>query len=514
MAKGSDPFFSSVGDRVILFCEGHNNLYRHMITSDMDGQAYYHAYLKTLAFDHLSEQLPDAIDFNQEIANRVNLEFADRFGLEPCALQPIEGGIMLSYPLPRDKFIVHPDKFDDPIREDRTLLAGLNVVDDSCWRWIQNKRVNNYDGLKLPIARAKDSLLRELPESSLEDVIKRYQDFYTGNRSNNIFSRLNHFLEENEDFLPTLSKELEEKGIDSNKLVFAGYGATGVFLRAGDVIIGIRGPQLDRRDEDTIRVARQPIPQHLQPLASYSYGSIQVEITPALQPCTDKKALRDLSKSIHQTPAPDPQSFWCLTDSALRNVGLSDTGTAYVLDGDAIELLTDDNTIHNPPKEHHVPSDWLTDSGVWKQYEEFQSLHKAFNSPLNQNNGLLSGKEAPQIISLDAHAQTRATSSDAADMTDPDASRRDNEPSAEETPSPAKSNTPAILALFAGATATVTGLLGLKKKQRDPSEKDEAETKNRPFSTTGIVLTAVGAIASGWAVYHLISNSSPRNRSL
>lgn len=69
-----------------------------------------------------------------------------------------------------------------------------------------------------------------------------------------------------------------------------------------------------------------------------------------------------------------------------------------------------------------------------------------------------------------------------------------------------QSNTVALAVLAGGGAAAIAGLINLKKKS-DTQEADK-EKEKKGFSTAGLLLTGIGVLATGWAVYTLMGNKS------
>ena len=486
------PSFEDIPEGHVILCyEGRTEPRKYMITTDSNGQVYYRVYFAE-EIDFTADALPH--DSKGILVSHVNEAFASYLEMTPVQVEQCGKGIALTYALPIDKCKVDTANLGE-IYSDRQASNGVGAIDKLNHDWFASKSLNNYGTLKHHIQQGKDKCLRALQPEPIDRLLQQCMAVYPSRHQASIFEKFQHYLSAHPDFWRSLADDLSKAGTDAEKVNFSGVGATGLFLTAGNVVIAVRGNALSISSNNELK--RQPIPQHLQSLASYERDGLHVEITPALTVATDVQVAKDLATSIANTPTGSDSTFWKFDDVEARNVGTSPQGTAYVLDGNAVELWKkEDYTYSSPPNlaDRQEPTDWLMSDGTWKQYEEFKSLHEAFNSPLHQAGGRF-GAEAGKNKNTPPETLPEPT----------------KQPSEADKPS----QIGAIVALFAGAAATIAGLLNLKKRKPDEKQDKNAsqETEKTSFNVGAAILTTVGAFATGWAVYSLVSPSADRQRS-
>ena len=201
----------------------------------------------------------------------------------------------------------------------------------------------------------------------------------------NAATKLIEYFDKNPQAEKEFSDSLAIHGIGADFKI-AGAGGTGIFLESAEqgVVVGIRGNMLNHVNTLQQPIVRQPIPQHLQPLANYKVHNLDIEITPKISVSRDLAPVHILKDSIAGTAHSEVGQQWLFRDLEARNVGQSPQGTHYVLDGNAIESVALEKTASS---DMAAAGHWINADGTWKQYKEFESLHAKFNSPLHQQGG-------------------------------------------------------------------------------------------------------------------------------
>ena len=179
--------------------------------------------------------------------------------------------------------------------------------------------------------------------------------------------------------LDQIEKQLAEKGLFNFRYV--SFGKTGSCLEA-ETRAGSKVAVMLRKGG----VERHALPQHLQPLYSFSTNTHHVEVTPMLNNTIVTEAhLNGLRDAVSRHIGPSGERFE-VTDRVMRNLGLSHNGNAFYLDGDGIERVAARRS-HAVPTPHDPR--WVEADGTWKQYRDFRADHEAFNSPLHRAGGRL-----------------------------------------------------------------------------------------------------------------------------
>lgn len=431
------------------------------ITVDESGQLWHHTFIAKPADRKKADDLL-GLDTHEAICEGYRERMVTHVGdgLE-VRTESKEDGTILSFALPRDKA-----KLKEGVLSQNA--KGFGDITDETYRWLGTKGLRDSKFPVYQLGEAGCDVLRRDKEFRTLPEVLALADWTFG-KEDSSEGKLAEHLKNHSDFLDELTQRLKVGGIPASGFKLAGRGGTGVFLEAeGGVVVSIR--EIAQAIGEHTATARQPIPQHLQPLATFVQDGYEIEITPKLDVTKDPKLVDKLSQSIEATPSANSALCFSFTDAEERNVGTSAVGTAYVLDGNAISLFQIDK---DQKTSQSATQEWLNSDGTWKQYTEFKSLHQAFNSPLHQAGGKLS-------VQGKSFGNAGAATS---------------------------SNRNALIALFAGGAALIGGLFNLKKKETvEPTKEGEEPKEKTSFSTGAIIATTVGVLATGWAVMQLVGN--------
>lgn len=458
-----DKYLNYLDNHVLI--DAHNRGAQLLITNDSDGQLWHHTFIPHSA-NRANADLAFGLDTHSSVCKNYEERVSAYLGFKPSEVESLSDCTRISFALPRDKAV---------LREDANEKLKLNKVTDETLSWLSKNRLYSSKFLFHQIGASKSDILRSDQYRPLNEVLELSDVlFEIDEKHPSNAHKLLQYIQEHPNFIEVLQQKLAPAGVKAEKFRIAGYGRTGVFLETeGGVVVAIRSDAFisNKVAEDNIKPVRQPIPQHLQPLAEFEYDKLHIEISPKLEVMRGPEEIDALKESIENTEHPDSKYCWKFTDTEDRNIGKSTAGTAYVIDGDAVKddkrEATDNRVLKGGENA------WITDNGTWSQYEEFKHLHEAFNSPLHQSGGKLS-----------IHGKYQG-----------------NENTQLESPS----KTPALIALFAGAAAMIGGLFNLKKKESTEPVKEGEEKPKAGFSTAGIIATAMGAAATGWAIYSLVT---------
>jgi hypothetical protein len=385
---------STFGDHL----DGHSEIWEYtkgekgresklVMTADRAGDIWYH----TSIGEHENGAWLDKSlggSFQEATMDNYAKRLTEHLGFEP-AVKTVKGNRRtLSFKLPKNAVSMSPEK----LAEFLTTGAAYNLdcLSEESYTWLQNEKrliASRFPFEQLGAARI--DTIQQMPPAALLDAVEREHMIFPQGGGSSRAKRLLDHLHNRPDFLKDLEARLQKAGIES-KFQIAGSGATGTFLKAGDVVVAIRGDILrnpNALDKDKPQVVRQPIPQHIHPLDHYRHSNLDVEILPKLETeGIDYSVGNPLRESIRATPHPNADKYWCFTDSEGRNIGRSAQGTHYVIDGDAVMAFDKKaGEVYGT----HGAQKWINEQGVWKQYEEFQPLHEKFNSPLHQQGGKL-----------------------------------------------------------------------------------------------------------------------------
>ncbi len=370
------------------------------ITADDTGKLQQHFVVRqdiAEALKHLEA------DFGISIKNPVLRNYPEHLALH-MGMQPqiteTKKGIIYTFPLP-EHVQLKPGVLEK-IRLGNSNATGTGAYTKESGQWLKKMRLmeNNFHA-----ALFSDLMMdipKQLPPMPLHEVLQKSKPF----RVENITKLQEYFLKH-----PAALSELEQKLIDAHiepKFQLAGNGRNGVFLKAGDVVISIRGDIFNENLKNSTfgkgKPLRQPLPQHLHNLAYFESGPLNIEITPSqILKNMPVSELDNMVEAIAHTPHPVRGRQWHFNDPEIRNVGFSPQGTMYVLDGNAIGEAS--NVFGFKPKTK-IPTDWLNADGTWKQYTEFQELHERFNSTLHQAGGRL-GPTYEELEQAAAHSKAK-----------------------------------------------------------------------------------------------------------
>lgn len=119
-----------------------------------------------------------------------------------------------------------------------------------------------------------------------------------------------------------------------------------------------------------------------------------VEATPLLNTADVLSSHVDhLREAVKNYVGPGGERYQFI-DPELRNVGLVGK-TPYILDGDAIQVVSEAEKLKMPPAVEMDMSPWVKPNGKWQQYEDFSELHAKFDSQLHQSGGQLTTAVEP-----------------------------------------------------------------------------------------------------------------------
>jgi hypothetical protein len=357
-----------------------------MLSLDANGHFWQHVYVPYAEHTE-SLQNMTGLDINSAIAEHFRERVSALLEAEPTEVSQHEQGTYMKFALPPDIVALEspgaqprlPNGYSmmDMTKAGRTYLYDKDLFSHNFVVMLHDAKVDvirkNINLLELhTLSEVSEMLINNAPHIqtplSITKLITQYPE-----------------IEE------VLRDKLASFGIEAQHFHLAGTGATGVFLvpDGTDIVIAIRGDTIaseERTYEEAL--VRQPIPQHLQPLYETTYQDLDIEITPRLQPTLEMKEIQHLIDSIATTPHLENNKIWNFMDTGVRNIGMSAQGTAYVLDGNAITVKERD--MDTPSIHINGHQDWVNSDGTWKQYQEFEYLHEAFNSPLHQAGGTLS----------------------------------------------------------------------------------------------------------------------------
>jgi hypothetical protein len=208
-----------------------------------------------------------------------------------------------------------PDKLGEFLKHG---YSSLECLSDEGYEWLNTKK--RLIASRFPfeqMAASRIDTLQQMPPASILDVVEReHMIFPTGDAAGRTKVLLDH-LRENPAFITDLEARLQKAGIEP-KFQIAGSGATGTFLKAGDVVVAIRGDMLRNPAalyNNKPQVVRQPIPHHVHPLEHYQHSKLDIEILPRLETEGIHYSVGDpLREAITATPHPDASKYWCFTD--------------------------------------------------------------------------------------------------------------------------------------------------------------------------------------------------------
>lgn len=449
-----------------------------VMTADKAGDIWYH----TSIGEHENGAWLDKSlggSFQEATMDNYAKRLSEHLGFEPTVSAVKGNRRTLSFKLPKDAVRMSPEKLAEFLETGNAY--NLDCLTDEGYEWLNKEKRLIYSRFPFEqLGAARIDTIQQMPPASLLDVVKREEMIFPqGGGASRAKTLIDH-IQANPDFIKDLEARLEKAGIEP-KFQIAGSGATGTFLKAGDVVVAIRGDIL--RDPASVytnkpQVTRQPIPQHIHPLDHYQHSNLDVEILPRLE--TDGihySAGAPLREAITATPHPDAEKYWCFTDSEGRNIGQSAQGTNYVIDGDAV-MAFEKKAGGNYGSRGAV--NWVNEHGVWKQYEEFQPLHEKFNSPLHQQGGKLgiAAKVEETVQEATAKIETIVTPSSAASHSGGKGFIK----AAEEVAEKGSGKTKWIIGGVVAGTAAIGTAIALTRKshiQRQQERKQTASTQQQ-----------------------------------
>ena len=233
---------------------------------------------------------------------------------------------------------------------------------------------------------ASHDLLNGLPAKDLKSTLKIASEVLDSKQRsifdfNPVCGDFVAALDKNPKTLEKIESELAKGGLTNFR--YLGFGKTGICLEA-EMQTGKKVAVMLRKGV-LANLKRMPIPHHLQPLHSFQADGFHVEVTPKIN---SKAASVDHLHELKTAIACHTDMHggkYAVSDSVVRNIGLSEHGTSYYLDGDGIDKVASGGG--KPAMPSNPDLRWVESDGTWKQYKEFEAEHKMFNSPLHQSGG-------------------------------------------------------------------------------------------------------------------------------
>lgn len=285
-------------------------------------------------------------------------------------------------------------------RIDGIDLKGVSSFDDhpmrEAAREIQFRYAADTDYMpRYQATNAKADILNTLPPQDLVSTLRLAGEVIDskGPKDPAQVPRCGDFadvLEQQPGVLKKITDELAKGGID--RFRYLGWGKTGVCLEA-ETARGKKVAVMLRMADKMAEVQRCPVPQHLQLLHAFHAGDIHVEVSPKLDSRSATAEDLGLVKNGVAHYVAEDRKRYKVSDDVFRNIGRSDTGTPYYLDGDGIVETAEPPSAGLP---NPSLSRWVKPDGTWEQYREFEEEHRAFNSPLHQRMSALLA-DAPDV---------------------------------------------------------------------------------------------------------------------
>ncbi|MDG1287882.1 MAG: hypothetical protein P8P30_10045 [Rickettsiales bacterium] len=270
---------------------------------------------------------------------------------------------------------------------------------------------------------AKYDLVNAIPAQDLQNTAQTALDVLMSKKEQTQKSAI-----ETAEDLPDLLKKLSDSPEVVNEIVsgilpegvkipeggvkfsLAGTGRSGIFLKTdipehGEVVVGLR----------TGRTAKAMSATQLQALKQFKAGDFWIEISPALDTKkTTPDHLEELKSGTRAYTSPEGQKYY-INDPKVRNIGLTESGRPYYLDGDGI---SHEGTADPEAYQGSVQTQWVREDGTWEQYHDFQAMHQAYDSPLHQQGGKRSPTKAEVNVNENPALSTATLTTVAAPIRD------------------------------------------------------------------------------------------------